>query len=1277
MKTNQNKRRCTKCNAEITKTNWSRHLKTKKHLENDPDQTIRPGQYRTSNMPTKQCEACNAEITKTNWSRHLKTKTHLENDPNQAIKPKLRQQKPQKIFTNPKKAHKVFNFSSRLFDTNVRTPNVNIPKVKTEKSIKSRLITYQIENTHGFIDTDQFLDSLYRTVSGIIRNNLKNKQLKTKITLLAEFKKDEKIYEEKNFKTKTEIITKATNLGEFYSIAKNKISNEMEAFELKSSGWVLNRILRMKLNINRYNPLRGSSYIPLPQTLAKKKAIINIKNDDDKCFLWSILAKLHPADKDPQRVSKYKEWENEFDEPLKGIKFPVKLSDVSKFAKRTDMSINIYCYDNSCIAPLKITKEEKEKHIDLLYLTEKGNNHYCWIKNMSRLVSSQVTKHEKKTFLCKMCLNSFYSEAKLADHKTYCSQHKSARVEMPKPYNNTIEFKNYNHSLKVPFKVYADFECMLQKVQTCQPSDETSYTNAYQKHVPNNFVYHIKYTNNDYKPPVVYSGVDAPKVFYEKLKEDALHIAKKYYDKVVPMNPLTEQEKKEFKTQKNCHICEKSLNLLPPILVKKLLNTKKAIEYYASLGDEKLVREYTEILKETEKKLKSNKRKVADHDHLTGQFRGAAHSYCNLNYKNPKFIPIFFHNLAGYDAHLFIKEFGEDNGDIKLIPNTEEKYISFSKMLRYDTGELNDKGNPIFNTIELRFIDSFKFLSSSLDKLAKNLRKDQFKELSKYFPKEHLDLITRKLAYPYEYMDSPEKYKETYLPPIEKFYSSLNKENVNEEEYRNAQEIWDKFKIKNLEDFTNLYNKIDVLLLADIIENFVDISLKTYKLDPAWYYTTPGFAWDCMLKMTKQKFELLTDYDMVLMIENGLRGGISHCSNRYAKANNKYIGDKYDKSKESIFLEYVDANNLYGWAMSKYLPYGGFRWSNTNIDVLNMLDNSPKGYILEVDLSYPKELHDLHSDLPLAPENNIKNEKLPKLFTTLYDKEKYVVHYTTLKQYLKQGLKLEKIHRVLEFDQSDWLKVYIDFNTALRTKATNDFEKDFFKLMNNSVFGKTMENIRNRVDIKLCSDKNKVEKLIAKPNFESATIFTENLAAIHMTKTNIVFNKPIYIGMSILDISKNCMYDFYYNTIKEKYNENVKLLYMDTDSLIMEIKTDDFYNDMKSMINEFDTSDYLKDNAYGMPLVNKKVLGKFKDELNGKIMDEFIGLRSKLYAYKLFANGNETKKAKGVKKNVVQKEICFDDFRKCLLTKEAIYKKQNIFRTNLHNIYTVEQNKKL
>jgi hypothetical protein len=483
------------------------------------------------------------------------------------------------------------------------------------------------------------MNDIERPVIGNIRQDLSRHTLKVNVILIAEYVRGEE-RDRISFRTKNETITQATNFAEFYASVTQNILNKMETFEIRGSQWVLSRILKLELNINRYNPLRGRSYISLPPTLANKKAVINVKNKDDKCFLWSVLADLHPANDHSYRVAKYLQWEDEFDEALKGIGFPVKLSDVAKFAKRTQMSINVYCYDTRRIVPLEITKDEKEVHIDLLYLTEKNKSHYCLIQNLSRMLRSQVTKHEEKVYLCRMCLNKFDSEINLKDHKTYCGAHKPTRIEMP-TYNNILEFEKYNNSLRVPFAIYADFECMLQKIQTCQPSDECSYTNTYQKHAPSGFVFYAKYSNGDFSPPVEYYGPDAAKIFYEKIKELGLHISEDYYTKVVPMQPMSEQEKLEFKIEKNCHICEKSLHVLPPLLEKKLLNEERAIKYYSDLGDEESVQQHTQKLKEIKENLLANKRKVADHDHLTGKFRGAAHNYCNLKYNNPNFIPIF------------------------------------------------------------------------------------------------------------------------------------------------------------------------------------------------------------------------------------------------------------------------------------------------------------------------------------------------------------------------------------------------------------------------------------------------------------------------------------------------------------------------------------------------------------------------------------------------------------------------------------------------------------
>ena len=250
----------------------------------------------------------------------------------------------------------------------------------------------------------------------------------------------------------------------------------------------------------------------------------------------------------------------------------------------------------------------------------------------------------------------------------------------------------------------------------------------------------------------------------------------------------------------------------------------------------------------------------------------------------------------------------------------------------------------------------------------------------------------------------------------------------------------------------------------------------------------------------------------------------------------------------------------------------------------------------------------------------------------MWNKKKYVIHYENLKQYLSLGLKLNKIHRRIKLEGSQWLEKYITLNTELRTAAANEFEKDFFKLMNNSVFGKTMENIRNRVDIRLVNNKKQAEKLSAKPNFYHCNIFSEDLVAIHMKKTKLVFNKPVYLGMCILDLSKTLMYDFHYNYIKQKYGDKAKLLFTDTDSLMYEIQTEDFYKGISSGVKQrFDTSDYPPDHPSGIPSgLNKKVIGMFKDE-GGKVIDEFVGLRAKLYLYKMF-EGEESKKCKGVKK---------------------------------------------
>ena len=259
------------------------------------------------------------------------------------------------------------------------------------------------------------------------------------------------------------------------------------------------------------------------------------------------------------------------------------------------------------------------------------------------------------------------------------------------------------------------------------------------------------------------------------------------------------------------------------------------------------------------------------------------------------------------------------------------------------------------------------------------------------------------------------------------------------------------------------------------------------------------------------------------------------------------------------------------------------------------------------------------------------------------------------------------------FEQRAWLEKYIDLNTSLRTEATNDFEKEFFKLMNNAVFGKTMENIENRVDVRLVTDREEGLKLAAKPNYDRTTVFDENLAAIHMKRTKLTYNKPIYLGMCILDLSKTLMYDFHYNYIKKKYGSKAQLLMTDTDSLMYVIETDDFDADIKDDVDKlFDTSAYPKDHlCYSSE--NKKVVGMFKDEACGYEIEEFVGLRPKLYSYKLL--DDDHKKCKGVKKSVVKKTITHEDYIDCLRTGRNQMRQMNVIRSHLHDVYSEEVNK--
>ncbi|XP_069109117.1 uncharacterized protein [Argopecten irradians] len=1102
-------------------------------------------------------------------------------------------------------------------------------------------------NPGNLWDVLQFFSDNQILIKDILEERLQNvKGMKWFITLFIKFVKydqnNEAIHAEPTFRSVNLTCTNVSQLKAQLAEAFHNLHNAYQNFERDGSGWTIDKILKLEVNTVEYTPLEGSSYIPLPSNIQKKKAVLNIQNTDQKCFLWSVLASIHhfPFENHPDRVSNYIQYESELN--IDGIEFPLPLSQVSKFEKQNDISINVFGLEGGEIYPLHVTDLRSTKHVNLLLFSKGESRHYCLIRNLSRLLGDR-TAHKCKTFYCNYCLHGYTTQQLLVDHVPYCSPHGPQKLSFPKKEEQQwVKFNQIHKQLKVPFVIYADFESFVRPISTCEPDPKTSSTTRYQKHEPSGFSYMVKCSSDELsKPAQVYRGPDVVDNFFKQLIQEEETICD-ILQNVKPMR-LTQYEESSFQHATTCHICQKEL------------------------GDDR----------------------VRDHDHLNGSFRGASHSNCNFQFQfrqgkrsqgSKFYIPVIFHNLRGYDMHLLMESAGKfKSKPLSCIPNNMEKYMSFSL------------GN-------LRFIDSLQFLNASLDTLVSNLTVDgmgKFSNLSKHFPDEqHLELLLRKGVYPYDYATSPEKFDEKTLPGKDKFYNKLAESDLSDTDYKHAQSVWQTFDMTCFGEYHDLYLKTDVLLLADVFENFRSISLDYYHLDPAHYYTAPGFSWEAMLKMTGVELQLLDDIDMVLMVEKGVRGGVSMISKKFAQANNPKAPG-YDPSKPNTWLTYLDMNNLYGTSMSEVLPEKDFAWLTPEqidqLDICNIDDNSEMGYILEIDLEYPTSLHDEHNCYPLAPENtcvtkdmlspdsqnlrkklNIKGKPSRKLVPNLCSKQQYVLHYRNLKYYLSKGMVLTKIHRVIEFTQSAWLKPYIDFNTAKRMVARNDFEKDFFKLMNNSVFGKTMENMRKRVSVELVNTPKRLRKVCAKPNFQSFKIFNQDLVAVNMKKTNIVFNRPIYAGFCILEVSKIFMYQFHYDFIKQKYGSKAELLFTDTDSLAYCIETHDWYKDMHDNADLFDTSNFPKDSPlYSMN--NCKVLGKMKDECKGQIMDQFVGLKPKMYS--LTCGGIEKRTAKGVKKSVIEKHLRHQAYLLCLSNQSSCKHKMNLIRSFDHQLYSITVNK--
>ena len=1066
------------------------------------------------------------------------------------------------------------------------------------------------------------------------------------------------------FHSDTMFITSKNVIKSYIVDTYNRFLNHLEQCQLNSDT-VFDKFIEIQLSTSRNKAIAGKSYIELPLWIKNKRCCVNIKNDDNRCFKWALLAyknydKIKSTTKnDPMRYNKY--WSS-IVEP-DNFEYPVNLNDIEKWEILNNLKINVIQImdGEQDFENLYTSNIYNENVVNLLLIKEGDKSHYVWVNNINGLYASK-TSHKTK-FVCQQCLcKSFSSQEMLDKHikNKLCQSFNADKQEsiciMPKEGENMMKFQNFNNEFMHPFHIIADFESTLKKVE----DDKNKMSQKYQEHIQNSYGLKYNCIHEQYSKDIKIFNSSNPEEVNWNFIEDLERLGKYSYD-------LLQQNKENI-----------------------IMTEKDKSTYFKADKCSKCECEFTD-----------KNKKVRHHDHITGQFISVMCNQCNLKYQYKPFIPIYLHNLKGYDSHLFVKalyHYGyksiKKGDNISCIPNNEERYISFSKNIRVGSYEEKDENGKIITKpimFELRFLDTLSFMATSIDKLSENLvidcktiddKRAVFKNISKQFTNdEQFELMIKKGIYPYDYIDNYNRLYETKLPSKESFYSHLYDSNCSDEDYEQAQIVWNKFNCKTMLEYHNLYLITDVLLLADIWENFRAVCYKNYKLDCEYYYTAPSLSFDAMLKFTEIELELLTDLEMFEFVESGIRGGISQISHRHAIANNKYMAE-YDKTKEDSYIVYLDANNLYGGAMCEFLPYKNFKWNSDewNTDkIMSLGDKDEKGYLFSVDLHIPEELHNYMNNYPPCPENisikkenlngwqqeNYRNSNIKKLCTTFNDKIEYVVNYRYLKLVLSLGVELKAVHKVLEYSQKDFLKDYIMLNTNLRKVSNNEFEKDFYKLMNNSVFGKTMENVRNRINFRLI---NTEEQALRVKNMKRFTIFDDELVGVHQHKKEIKLCKPIYLGQNILDDSKLTMYNFHYNfMLKKVERENVDLLFTDTDSLCYNIRKQDIFQIIKENKDLFDLSNYPKEHEL-YDKTNNKALGKFKNESPSQIK-EFIGLRAKLYTFISEEDDKPHNKCKGVKK-CVAKNILIDDYRNTLYNRENKLINQNGIRSYGHQLFT-------
>ncbi|XP_032308194.1 uncharacterized protein LOC116655115 [Drosophila ananassae] len=902
--------------------------------------------------------------------------------------------------------------------------------------------------------------------------------------------------ETKNFETPYMAIYELESLEEILNDAIEYLNNLSRFFLDEISGWSIKYFEKFEITLIKLEHLPAGSYVPTPENISKRTALVHVQNKDNFCFKWSILAAislkngrnlnqstlenpLHYLDVD---ISKdliiYKGTTVDFS----GIEFPITRNGIKQFElNNRDFSINVFELDDNeknVVGPTIRTDEIKPNHINLLalYNEKSQNTHYTYIKSIKELLYLQYNKYNPRGHFCLNCLE-FYSNKHC--HKI-CEKIEST---YPKP-NTNVSFETPFKKLASPVVIYANIDIL-----THNSKEPESWAASF----------YVVYSHNPSKNKLwTFRGSDAISQFLKALGKLAYSLYEEYWMKT-----------------------------------GKYIDIERAI------------------------------------------------------------IPVVFKELSKNIILLLNNALPDRRDNIKPIPCYKGSYSVLESFRIYKA--------KIFYYVH--FIDAGHFLEFDFDKVASVMGMNDFKNLYNHFPVggqwEHID---KKIIFPKTYMSSFSKSFDFELPPLVTFLE----EGYSIQNYRFAQQVWANFGCTQIQCYIDLYLKQDVLILADVFEYFRFLCQKNYDVDPTNCTTKAELSWDAMLKVTEVNLDLISDPNMYDFLKRGTRGPLIHSSPGIVSANNKYMRN-FSRRLPSKYLACIEAKNLTDWAMSQPLPLSNFRFLNKDeiekIDFQNVPHDGSIGYMLEVDLKYPAALYNSHRSLPFCPEG--REEHLGPT-ASLTDKKNYVIHLKNLQLCVQHGLVIEKIHQVLSFQQECWLKPFVDYNAYLSKESKNEFEKQFFNSMNLNI-DKCMQPkkmfhviISERYQSKHNSPG--FRQLIARHNFHKVEIFGKSLAAIESKKQTINYDKPIYIGSVVLELSKWFMYDQYYNSILPQC-PSVRLLYIDSDLVFLYLK-EDFYELIRKNPYLFDTSNYRKNNKFKILKSNNEI-GLIRDKKGGRIMQSF------------------------------------------------------------------------